>query len=119
MLTVLNESLMCEEDRRKCGSPRTGDGRDLNLETLCSRSARGSYTSVSFASILATQLLPLSAQKSREIGFQPLSMVVGTKEISCPFETYLSEIDLYFPPFLPARVSLPSFFFSLLTSQAG
>lgn len=46
-------------------------------------------------------------------GFQPLSMVVGTKEISCPFETYLSEIDLYFPPFLPARVSLPSFLFSL------
>ena len=56
---------MYKEDRRKCGSPRMGDGRDMNLETLCSRSAR-SFTPVSFASILTTQPLPLSAQKSRE-----------------------------------------------------
>ena len=60
---------MCEEDRTKCGSRRAGDGRDMNLETLCSRSARESHTCVSFASILTTQLLPLSAQKSRETGF--------------------------------------------------
>ena len=69
------------------------------------------HACVSFASILSTQPLPCCLHRSPgRIEFQPLSMVVRTKENSCPFENYLSIIDLYFSPFY--RLESPCLLFS-------
>lgn len=75
------------------------------------------HTGVSFATILSTYPLPHCLHRSPgKIGLDPLSMVAGIKENSCPFVMCLSVVDLGFPLFPPVR-ALPSFFFLVWTSQ--